>query len=104
GPYDSWGENDRHPTRDSFDVAMKGTFDMFGLEQNITFGGGYSQSVLKGTGSYAPTYGGLAYLGKIPGIPAGDPSVQYGFDVLNFDPYDPRYRPYFKQARDYWNE
>lgn|GEM_PF-131132 len=104
GPYDSWGENDRHPTRDSFDVAMKGTFDMFGLEQNITFGGSYSQSVLKGTGSYAPTYGGLAYLGKIPGIPAGDPSVQYGFDVLNFDPYDPRYRPYFKQARDYWNE
>lgn len=102
--WDQWRDNDRRPVRNSADMALKGTFSIFGLEQNITAGVSYSESYYKGYSSEAYTFGGLAYVGRIPGIPAGDPSVPYSIDVLNFNPYDLRYRPYNLQRSGFIDE
>lgn len=98
-----WQGTDREPIRNSLDVALNGSFDMFGKEQKITFGANYLKAYANTQEYRTYTFGGMAYMGRISGIEAGNPEY-LGFDVLHFDPNERNYKPYLKPLDAAWDE
>lgn len=100
-PNTPWSWADHKPTADSADLALKGAFSLFGRQHQVSIGGNYTKTRLQTKNSIGLTYGGAEFFGYVEGVEptfTGDFAQFYStfFDVLNFNPSDPKYRPYVK--------